>query len=126
MRDWPCYWDNRRMTKDEFLEVMNDIDWENDSVYSIFEELVDATHWYDDGLQDKYLDDFYNEGEAKNYTETVMNNYGLYTTATLLSKLKPNAGYVYIYRDGYFEDVTKEDLKQTYDEMMKWVEEYGE
>lgn len=44
MRDWKCYQYQRPMTKEEFLEVMENINWENDSICSIFEEIEDAIH----------------------------------------------------------------------------------
>lgn len=52
-----------------------------------------------------------------------MDNYGLYTVATLLANLKPDAGDVYIYRDGSMENATKDELKRMCDEIISIIKE---
>lgn len=126
MRDWPCYWYQRKMTKDEFIEVMKNLDWKEDSIESIFQTVRDAVHWYDDELQEYYLSDFYNKEEAIDIVEDTMRQYGLSTAGTLLSKVKKfSEEGVYVYQAGRLENATKEDLKRVCDEIIKWVEEKG-
>ena len=113
------------MTKEEFLDVMKNLDWDNGYLGEIYAEISDAVHYYDDSLSDYYLLDFYDEESAREYTQNKLNDYGLYYVKTLLSELTLAGESVYIYQDGVLKDATKEELKQVCDEMVKWVEDYG-
>lgn len=113
------------MTKSECLEILDNIDWDNWCISSIFKKIRDTVHEYDDTF-DILFEPYFTCKDAEEHTETILHAYGLYAVANLLSDLKKFTDLYVLNEFNSFEDITKDRLQNLYDTVISLIEEKGE